>query len=126
LTPLEELNGILSSGERVIVVSNRDVDLTASQADNTLFLLKILEGSLASGGRGGGMGERKVVRVAAFSLREGEWVKTLDAEDEARVSLFEVPYHVSRLPMTLLGGTEVMGYGVVDPGLVAEFSAKTA
>ena len=39
---------------------------------------------------------------------------------ENEVAAYEVPYYVSRLPMTMADGTEAMGYGVVDPELVAE------
>lgn len=125
MTPLEEMASHLSGSSRAIVISNREVDLRPSAEDNRLFVLKIGEGSLAAGGRGGGFGERRVTGVACFELRAGEWAKLFEAEGEEDASKFEVPYYVSRLPFTLADGSETMGYGAVDPALVAELSAKS-
>jgi len=106
------------------VISRADIDLRPPPPDNTLVLLKIAEGSLAAGGRGGGFGERRVVQVSIFEAKSGSWTKLFDTIDDARLPDFEVPYHVSRLPMTLADGTEAMGYGVVDPDLVGEMLAR--
>jgi hypothetical protein len=121
---LQELASHLSGKLRAIVISERDVDLRPSSADNRLFVLKIGEGSLAAGGRGGGFGERKVVQALAFELKGGAWSKVFDAPDEASAARFEVPYYVSRLPLTLADGSDSMGYGVVDSELFREFAAK--
>jgi len=125
LTPIEELVSHLSGSSQAIVISNRDVDLRPGSEDNRLFILKIGEGSLAAGGRGGGFGERKVTGVLCFDLCKGEWVKRFEAQGEEGAYGFEVPYYVSRLPLVLADGTEAMGYGVIDPPLVAEMSAKS-
>lgn len=108
----------------MIVISRTDIDLRPPPPDNTLVLLRIAEGSLAAGGRGGGFGERRVVQVSIFEANGGMWTKRFDTIDDARLPDFEVPYHVSRLPMTLADGTEAMGYGVVDPDLVGEMLAR--
>jgi hypothetical protein len=121
---LEELNSHLSGGSRVIVISERDVDLRPQAPDNRLFLLKMAEGSLAAGGRGGGFGERRVVKVMAFATLRGEWSKLYETTDESRAGEFEIPYYVSRLPYTLSDGSESVGYGVVEPDLVAQMMAK--
>lgn len=120
----DELVSHLSGGSRVIVIAEKDVDLRPQSADNKLFLLKIAEGSLASGGRGGGFGERRVVEVLFFERKNGAWSRLFRTDDEASVANFEVPYYVSRLPLTLLDGTESMGYGVVEPDLVHEMVRK--
>ncbi|MDA4124515.1 MAG: hypothetical protein OK438_03585 [Thaumarchaeota archaeon] len=119
-----ELSSLMSGGSRVILISEKDVDLKPGTGDNRLFLLKMAEGSLAAGGRGGGFGERRVVAVFLFSLTSGVWSKLFETEDASRLADFEVPYYVSRLPMTLADGTETMGYGVVDPELVGQMLAK--
>ena len=124
MDPIEELVANLSGTSRAIVISRKDVDLRTGSGDNLLFLLKIGEGSLAAGGRGGGFGERKVTGVLCFELKGGAWHKLFQAE-ESQASGFEVPYYVSRLPITLTDGTETMGYGVVEPDLVAEMSRKS-
>lgn len=120
----DELSSYLTGGSRVIVISEKDVDLRSSSSGNRLFLLKIAEGSLAAGGRGGGFGERRVVGVFCFSSDGGAWTKLFETQEESRAADFEVPYYVSRLPFTLVDGTEAIGYGVVEPELVKQMSAK--
>lgn len=126
MTPLEELSGLLSGQARVIVISEKDVDLRRGHGDGRVFVLKMVEGSLAAGGRGAGFGERRVTKVALFRLGDDACQKLFETDDPSRLGDFEVPYHVSRLPFTLDDGAEVMGYGVVDPGLVAEYSKKAS
>jgi len=122
--PLGELEALLTGGSRVIMVSTHDVDLRPTGPDVTLFLLKIAEGSLAAGGRGGGFGERKVLQVSCFRRSGGILSKDFDTEEVSKVEEFEVPYYVSRIPFTLSSGADSMGYGVVDPELVAGFRVK--
>ena len=124
MTDLGELSSHLSGGSRVILIAEKDVDLKPGGPDNRIFLLKMAEGSLASGGRGGGFGERRVVRVILFQLKGGGWTKLFETEDESKASEFEIPYYVSRLPFTLADGTESIGYGVVEPELVQQMMAK--
>jgi hypothetical protein len=121
---LDDLLSNLSGPSRAIIIAKKDVDLRPEAGDNVLFLLKIGEGSLAAGGRGGGFGERKVIAVMCFELKGGAWKKLFQASED-QVSSFEVPYHVSRIPMTMADGTETMGYGVVEEGLVNEMSNKS-
>ncbi len=121
---LEELESNLTGGSRAIVISEKDIDLTPRSSNNRLFILKIGEGSLAAGGRGGGFGERKVTGVLCFELKAGIWSVIFRA-DEERLGEFEVPYYVSRIPMTMADGSEAMGYGVVEPALVSELSKRS-
>lgn len=125
MSPLEELVSHLSGSSRAIVISDRDVDLRPEAEDGRLFILKIGEGSLAAGGRGGGFGERKVTAVLCFEKKGGTWAKEFGVEGEEKASKFEVPYYVSRLPMVMADGSETMGYGVVDPALVEEMALKS-
>ena len=121
---LEELVAHLTGTSRAIVIAQRDVDLRPQSGENRLFVLNIGEGSLAAGGRGGGFGERKVTAVSCFELKANTWSILFKAPPE-KVGEYEVPYHVSRLPLTMADGTESMGYGVVDPELVSELSRKS-
>jgi hypothetical protein len=123
LAALQELEDQLSGGSRAIVISQKDVDLKAPDP-NRLIVLKMAEGSLASGGRGGGFGERRAVKVSVFSYENGECNKLFETEDEAKVAQFEIPYYVSRIPIILRDGTESMGYGVVEPELVQQLMGK--
>lgn len=120
---LQEIRAHMSGGSRAIVIADRDVDLRPQAGDVRFFLLEIGEGSLAAGGRGGGFGERRVTAVLCFGRKVGAWTKLFEAEGDQAAG-FEVPYYVSRLPMTLSDGTESMGYGVVDPDLVREMMSR--
>ncbi len=125
MSALQELASSLTDGSRVILIAEKDVDLRAAAPDNRLFLLKVAEGSLAAGGRGGGFGERRVVRAALFELKSGSWSKVFD-EGGPRAGEFEVPYYVSRLPFVLPDGKEAVGYGVVDPELLGQMKSKAS
>jgi hypothetical protein len=124
LDPLEELVVNLSGLSRAIVIARKEVDLRPQSGENMLFVLNIGEGSLAAGGRGGGFGERRVTAVSCFELKANNWSLVFKAPPE-RVGDYEVPYHISRLPLTMADGTETMGYGVVDPELVSDLSKKS-
>ncbi len=124
MTPLEEISNILASGNRVIVISEKEVDLKTMQGINSLFLLKMAEGSGAAGGRGGGFGERRVTKVLQFRYRDGVCEKLFETTDESKVALFEIPFYVARTPLTLADGSESMGYGVIDSELVSQFVEK--
>lgn len=110
----------------MIAISEHDVDLRPDAPDNALILLSLAEGSLAAGGRGGGFGERRVVKVGIFQLTSKSWSKTFETSKESEASEFEVPYYVSRLPYTLADGSESIGYGVVDPDLVRHMKTKAS
>ncbi len=125
MTPLEEISSILASGNRVVVISERDVDLKTMQGINSLFLLKMAEGSGAAGGRGGGFGERRVIKVFQFRYRDGVCEKLFETADESKVAVFEIPFSVARTPLTLADGSESMGYGVIDSELVSQFVERT-
>lgn len=120
----EEISSSLAGGARVILISERDVDLREGSPPNRVVLLRMAEGSLAAGGRGGGYGERRVVRVTIFEKRDRDWTKAFETDDQSRVETFEVPYYVSRLPYFMPDGSEEMGYGVVDPDLVRKMMAQ--
>ena len=124
MTPLQELSDLLSGRARVIVISEKNVDLREN-GENRILVLKMVEGSLAAGGRGGGFGERKVTRVFLFRCGGGNCEKVFETEDKPKLDAFEVPFYVTRLPFTLADGTEGVGYGVVDPQLVTEYSKLT-
>ncbi len=124
MNALEEISSLLSGESRVIVIAEDDVNLKSLQGKNTLFLLKVAEGSRAAGGRSGGLGERRVVGVTEFRYKDGDCEKLFETSDEAKLLEFEVPHYVTRMPMTLRDGTESVGYGVVDRELVSSFAEK--
>lgn len=121
---LDELSSLVAGGSRVIIIADRDVDLSSKAGSATLFLLSIASGSSAAGGRGGGFGERRVVAAACFSSADGAWRKTFETHSESEAGGFEVPYYVSRIPLTLADGSQTMGYGVVEPELVRQMARR--
>jgi len=125
MTAVEELSSLLCGPSRVVVIARKDVNLQTLAGENDLILLMMVEGSLAAGGRGGGFGERRVVEVAHFHYLDGACEKLYETRDKGDVARFEIPYHVSRIPIVLLDGTEAMGYGVVEEELVGQMIAKT-
>jgi hypothetical protein len=125
LRPIDELSGLVSGPSRAVIIAQRDVNLQSLSGENTLFVLRMAEGSLAAGGRGGGFGERRLTRVSLYHYKDGLCEKLFDTEDEDKVNQFEVPYYVARMPLTLVDGTESMGYGVVEPELVDQYITKT-
>jgi len=124
MNPLLELNSLITGESRVVVIADRDVDLRPSAQTNTLFLLRIAPGSHAAGGRGGGYGERRVVGVSCFATSRGTWSKIFETSEESVAATFEVPYYVSRIPITLADGSETMGYGVIEPDLVKQMASR--
>ena len=124
MNALEEISSLLSGGSRVVVIAETDVNLKSLRGRNTLFLLKMAEGSLSAGGRSGGLGERRVVGVTEFRYENGECEKLFETAEEAKAGKFEVPHYVTRMPLILRDGTESVGYGVVDPELVSSFAEK--
>jgi hypothetical protein len=119
----QDLSAMISGGNRALIISEKDVDLKSGPS-NRIFVLKMAEGSLAAGGRGGGMGERKITTVMEFVCEGGACHKVFETTDEAKVGGFEVPFYISRIPMTLADGSEAMGYGAVDAQLVSDYAAK--
>ena len=124
MSAVEELTDLLSGTARVVVIARKDVNLKSLAGENDLIVLKMAEGSLAAGGRGGGFGERRVVMVAHFRYVDGYCEKHFETTDEGRIADFEIPYHVARMPLTLSDGAEAMGYGVVDEDVVKEMLSK--
>jgi len=124
LTPLQELSDLLTGKSRVIVISEKEVDLRSGHAGGMVLVMKMVEGSLSAGGRGGGFGERRITRAALYRLGGDGCERVAETEDERLLKTLEVPYYVSRLPFVLEDGTEVVGYGAVDPELIAEYSKR--
>jgi hypothetical protein len=124
MSPIEELEGLLSGPSRVVTIAQRDVDLQSLAGENHLVLLKMVEGSLAAGGRGGGFGERRVVKAVYYRYLDGNCEKLFETQDESQAATFEIPYFVARMPIVLRDGAQSMVYGVVEEELVRQIVSK--
>jgi hypothetical protein len=113
---------IESMGRRVLVTDDL-VDLRRLDEPNEIYVLQMLSASTAAGGRGGGMGDRKVVKVYHFSCGNGECKKVGEVEDEQKIESLDLPYHATAFPVLLPDGKEKLITGVADKALVASYRA---
>jgi hypothetical protein len=86
---------------------------------NRIFVLQLPDQSTATGGRGGGLGERRIVRIYCFEFGNGECRKLREIEDDERLDAIDLPYHATAMAVTLPNGSEKLVTGVVDPDFVA-------
>jgi hypothetical protein len=113
---------IESMGRRVFVTDDL-VDLRQLDQPNEIYVLQMLSVSTAAGGRGGGMGDRKVVKVYHFSCGHGECKKVGEVEDEGKIESLDLPYHATAFPILLPDGREKLVSGVTDKSLTASYLA---
>jgi hypothetical protein len=118
---LDDLIRIISSKGRRVYVAERPLDLRNLPEANTVFVLQLPDDSTAAGGRGGGLGERRIVKMYHFRCRNGQYEKMPDIEDEARLDSLDLPYHATAMAVTLPDGSEKLVSGVVDPDYVSSY-----
>ena len=104
-----------------MLVTDEVVDLGKLDVHNTIYVLQMPDGSTAAGGRGGGFGERRVVRVYQYETGSGECKKVGEFDDEERLESLDLPYHATAFPVLLPDGKEKLVSGVVDPELVRAY-----
>lgn len=118
---LAELLELVSSGGRKVYVVERAVDLRDLAGRNTIYVLQLPDGSRAAGGRGGGFGERRIVRLYHFELGAGSCSKVEEVEDEPRLDALDLPYHATAMAVLDGEGKERLVSGVIDPAFVASY-----
>jgi hypothetical protein len=119
--PDEFLQLLLSKGRRVYV-TEKAIHLNNLKEVNRVFVLQLPEQSTAAGGRGGGLGERRIVKVYRFEFGNGECRKIGEIEGDERLDMIELPYHATATPVILPNGSEKLVSGVVDPDFVASYA----
>lgn len=119
----EELAALLESRGRRVLVTQEMVDLRRLDVQNEIYVLEMPDASTAAGGRGGGLGERRVVRVYHFACGRGECRKVGQVEDQDKIESLDLPYHATAFPVILPGGREKLLSGVVDRELVSSYAA---
>ena len=107
---LELING---RGRRVYV-AEKLIDLGDLGVSNNIYVLQLPEGSTAAGGRGGGLGERRIVKVYHFECGSGSCRKVGEFEDAERLDSLDLPYHATAMPILDPEGNERLVSGVVD------------
>ncbi len=119
----EELVALLESMGRRVLVTEELVDLDRLDRPNEIYVLEMQSSSTAAGGRGGGMGDRRVVKVYHYACGRGECRKVGESEDAEKIEGLDLPYHATAFPVVMPGGGERLATGVVDRELAASYRA---
>jgi len=107
---------------RCVYVAERPIDLTKLDEPNTIFVLQLPEGfSTAAGSRGGGFGERRVLKVYQYVCGLGDCKKIDESENQETTEMLELPYHAAAFPIILPDGVEKLVSGVADAEFVAAY-----
>ena len=123
MTPLEELAQLLKEKSRRIFVAENPIDLSTSQGQNCVYVLELPGSSPGSaGGRIGGVGERKVVRLLCYRQEAGVWIKIRELSDSGELENLELPYHATGLSVLLPDKTEKVVSGVIDIEFVKSYN----
>ena len=120
---VDEFIALIESMGRRVFVTDELIDLRRLDQSNEIYVLQMLSASTAAGGRGGGMGDRRVVKVYHYSCGQGECKKVGEVEDEAKIESLDLPYHATAFPILLPDGKEKLVSGVADKELVASYRA---
>jgi hypothetical protein len=119
----DEFIALIESMGRRVFVTDDLVDLRKLDQPNEIYILQMLSASTAAGGRGGGMGDRKVVKVYHYSCGNGECKKVSETEDTEKIESLDLPYHATAFPILLPDGREKLVSGVADRQLTASYLA---
>lgn len=124
MTDFEELTQLAREGGRRFFVSQTPINLGADQGTNRVFVLDLpVDRPGAAGGRIGGIGERKILKLRCFQLDNEKCAKVCEIEDAERLGGLELPYSATGMSLILPDGTEKVVTGVVDLDLVEQYDA---
>jgi len=112
---LSEFMELVNAKGRRVYVLAKPVDLRVVESPNDIYVLQLPDGSTAAGGRGGGFGERRIVKVYHFECGPGGCRKTSETEDDERLDALDLPYHATAMPILDPQGNEKLVSGVIDP-----------
>lgn len=112
---LSEFLELVNSKGRRVYVTSKPIDLRTPDLPNDIYVLQLPDGSTAAGGRGGGFGERRIVKVYHFEAGEGGLRKVSEIEDDERLDALDLPYHATAMPILDPQGNEKLVSGVIDP-----------
>lgn len=120
---LQEFVGLIESRTRCVYVAERSIDLTKLDEPNTIFVLQLPEGfSTAAGSRGGGgLGDRRILKVYEYVCGLGDCKKVCERESPDVTERLDLPYHAAAFPITLPDGREKFVSGVADAEFVATY-----
>jgi hypothetical protein len=124
---LQEFVSLIESRMRCLYVAERPIDLTRLDEPNVIFVLQLPEGfSTAVGSRGGGFGERRLLKVFQYSCGHGDFKKVGVYENPEMTEKLDLPYHAAAFPIILPDGREKLVSGVADSEFVAAYRRALA
>ena len=125
MTPLDELVSLLNESSRRIFVAERTIEFNDAHGENCVYVLELPGASPGSaGGRVGGFGERRLIKLLCFQQHDGKWIKPFETEDLARLERLELPYHATGLSVILPDGCERVVSGVLDQEFVRKYNER--
>jgi hypothetical protein len=123
---VEEFILLIETKGRRVFVTEELIDLRRLDQPNEIYVLQMPDGSTAAGGRGGGMGERRVVKVYHYSCGQGDCRKVAEFEDAEKIESLDLPYHATAFPIVMPGGAEKLVSGVADKELASSYARVLA
>jgi hypothetical protein len=118
-----ELNEILQSPKRKLVVSLSDIALSKNHdnAENIVFVLMVEESRGAAGGRGGGSGNRKIDKVIGFKINKNNNLKIFETENAEMIEKFDIPYNAVAMDIILETGEPYVVQGITDKDMINSY-----
>jgi hypothetical protein len=119
---MDELESIILSSQRKLLVIYDELDLTDLSSYNQVFILLVEESKGSAGGRGGGSGHRKIVQVIGFKIDNKNIEKIYETKDENIIEKFEIPYSAVAMDIKLSHGREFVVQGIMDQNMIKDYN----
>jgi hypothetical protein len=119
---MNELELILLSTQRKLLVIYDELDLSNLSSYNQIFILLVEESKGSAGGRGGGSGHRKIVQVMGFKIDNKKIEKIYDTKDENIIEKFDIPYSALAMDIKLSDGREIVVQGIIDQNMIKDYN----
>jgi hypothetical protein len=119
---MNELESLLLSRPRKLLVTYKELDLTDISSFNQIFILLIEESKGSAGGRGGASGYRKIDQVIGFMVENKNVKKIYETKEKDLIELFEIPYSAVAMDITLSDGKQIVVQGVIDPDMITNYN----
>ena len=119
---MNELELILLSTQRKLLVIYDELDLSNLSSYNQIFILLVEESKGSAGGRGGGSGHRKIVQVMGFKIDNKKIEKIYDTKDENIIEKFDIPYSALAMDIKLSDGRQIVVQGIIDQNMIKDYN----
>lgn len=119
---MDELESIILSSQRKLLVIYDELDLTDLSSYNQVFILLVEESKGSAGGRGGGSGHRKIVQVIGFKIDNKNIERIYETKDENIIEKFEIPYSAVAMDIKLSDGREFVVQGIMDQNMIKDYN----